>query len=358
MSNPNAADPRLAPLYDLSNAWDQCKADMAGCYYDETCGNEPIKAHVLSKAWLRPLARRNQVYCFSRRERLFRGMYKVMNDVLALDEGASTSDASFREVFGEWRDARPELSSIETATTALFCCGRCDREFNPIDSRDTLNPQEPGDRCLNLMFLRAVIYQLYVEMINRELRERRTDVAAHQATRGLPDVDSIVPLCRAHRFLKQALRKGNSRRVRHLVRSISGTPRLAGAFVGTAAPAETVQFTGGRLAEAVRTCPGIWGYTVVPHAGGHLAVLHACNTLPDDHGNRWLDAKVATMRAEVGTDAEAPGRVSDLLLGLGDKLCIAPAVWDRYPEGLRARVRDYTLRPVRWACRTGINLFG
>ena len=358
MSNPDAADPRLAPLYDLSDAWDQCKADMAGCYYNETCRNEPIKAHVLSKAWLRPLARRNEVYCFSRRERLFRGMYKPMNDVLALDEGALTSDASFREAFGAWRDARPELSSIDTTTTALFCCGRCDREFNPIDNWDTLNPQDPGDRCLNLMFLRAVIYQLYVETINRELRERRPDVAAHQAARGLPNVDSIVPLCRARRFLKLALRKGDSRRVRHLVRPIPGTPRLAGAFAGTVFPTETVHFTDGRLAEAERICPGVLGYTVVPHAGGHLAVLHVCNTLPHNFGGRWLDWKEGVLQAKVGTDAEVPSCVSDLLLGMGDKLCIAPEVWDRYPEGLQARVRDYTLSPVRWACRTGINLFG
>ncbi|MCY4519345.1 MAG: hypothetical protein OXC13_01040 [Caldilineaceae bacterium] len=333
MSHPKATGNRRSAnqtLMDPINLWRECVQDAEGCYFDPVCrAPDLLCAHALSRGWLNTLADANRkVYWFSHREGLVPKLRKPLTETGA----TTTPDQAQQEACLDQtqRKAHPDLAPVDVATTAKFCCKTHDLRFTPIDEldvRSVLTPSDLNERWRNLMFHRAVIRQLYrdtaFKVYRRELRRRYPGQSFPWDDNPHWDWNSIENLRRARKILLEALNtKGSSWRVRHIVRHILGAPQVAACGVSSWGP-------------------DVWGCTVVPHAGGHLAAYHYCTTqlLP----RAWEGLAQMERSSEAGMFRAAacqPRRISRFLLTLCKEVCLAPAAWHRWDAGKQDAVRD------------------
>ena len=141
------------------------------------------------------------------------------------------------------------------------------------------------------------------------------------------DQHNVANLLWARQRVREAAgAKGGSWCVGHFVRHIPGEPRLAAA-----------------LTSRFRENGVPWGFTVIPHDEGHLAVFHYCTLLPKGmRARRDLQKKERALIADIiGEDDSLLTRmVSRLLLRQCEDLCLSPAAWAAYPERTREGIRD------------------
>lgn len=349
----------------LLDAWIECTQAAAGCYYKPSCQAKGCKAHALSEAWLDLLADDAcKVYWFSHSD----GLVPNLRGKLLAQKAANVAQAraAGKELDRELRASLPSLVPAGRATTARFCCGTHDGEFNPIDrmvGHASLNPPAPSAYCLALMFHRALIRQLYKETVSKAWRGEfsRLYPAWADVWRAFPntDMNSVANLQHPRELLLEALgAKGKSWCVRHIVRNLPGSPQVAACVAGSWRP------VGRKPMAADRKCTGASGFTVVPHAGGHLVAYHYCTTLPRGRQGQWELAQMKEyLENEVfGDEADLPRHLSRDILTQCENVCLAPAAWDAWDAGKRADVRNLflstsTLLGPRPAACPDVNLF-
>ena len=329
MPHLNAVDNHklMAPI----KLWYECVQAVDGCYFDSTCQASANNAHALSEAWLRQALSDDagQVYGFTRGKGLPEEMY---GPLLARQEA--------EELDRKLRQALPEPVCVGTATVGQFCCETHDQKFNPIDEldvRSVLTPSDLDEHCRNLMFHRAVIRQLHrdtaFKVYRRELHRRYPGLSFPWDDNPHWDRHSVANLQWPRDVLLFALDTagGSPWRVQHIVLHVRGAPQVAGCGAGSQ----------GR---------DTWGFTVVPHAGGHLVAFHHCigHSLPPVPApqvarDAWAevigDAAGSPPRELVPQDGVAQ-RISRFLLVHCKEVCLAPAAWCNWNEGKQNAIRD------------------
>ena len=328
MSHLNAVDNHklMAPI----KLWHECVQAVDGCYFDPACQASAIDAHALSEAWLKhALANAaGRVYGFTRGKGLPGEMYGLL---LAREEA--------EELDRKQRQALPEPVRVGKATVAKFCCCVHDRKFNPIDEldvRSTLTPSDLDEHCWNLMFHRAVIRQLHrdtaFKVYRRELRRRYPGQSFPWDDNLRWDRNSVANLQWPRDVLLFALDTAGEApwRVQHIVLPVQGTPQVAGCGAGSQ----------GR---------DTWGFTVVPHAGGHLVAFHYCIghplplvPAPQVARDAWADVigDAAGSPRELTPRDGVALRISRFLLVHCKEVCLAPAAWCNWDEGKQNAIRD------------------
>ncbi len=288
----------VAALKDL----DKSQKQASRCYYSPNCTGVTIQAHTISKSWMKPLSRAGKVYWFSN------GGVKGMQ---------------LQHLKGV-----PSLVSVKVASAHPFCCAEHDKNFNLIDQP---NLHSPSSHQLNLMFYRALLRQLHVDtaaskwLAKYPLGRWVAALFGVQAnSRGLKLLQSACSV------VQEAISKPqhSERRVRHLSRLVKGHPTLA-----CATAAAWQRHPGG---------PGAWGVTVIPQATGHLVVYHFCTLVPVGAGIKEdLDKKSSYLCSEImlADEQALARRVSYDVLCLCEEFCLAPNVWDSYPEKVREDIR-------------------
>ena len=282
--------------------WDKSQKQASRCYYNPNCTEETIQAHTISKSWMKPLSRANKVYWFS---------------------SGGAKGMQLQQLKGV-----PSLVSVKVASAHPFCCAKHDKDFNLIDQP---NLHSPSSHQLNLMFYRAILRQLHVDTGASEWLAKfplgkwvATLFGVQANSRGLKLLQS------ARSVVQEAISKPqhSEQRVRHLSRLVKGRPTLA-----CAAAATWQRHTGG---------PGAWGITVIPQAAGHLVVYHYCTLVPVGAGiEEDLDKKLSYLRSKIMlADEQALARqVSYDVLRRCEEFCLAPNVWNSYPEKVREDIR-------------------
>ncbi len=282
--------------------WDKSQKTASRCYYSTNCTGVTIRAHTISKSWMKPLSRAGKVYWFSN------GGVKGMQ---------------LQHLKGV-----PSLVSAKVASAHPFCCAEHDKEFNLIDQPNLHNP---SSHQLNLMFYRALLRQLHVDTAASKWLTKYPLVKWVVALFGVQANSRGLKLLQsACSVVQEAISKPQRSgwRVRHLSRLVKGRPTLA-----CAAAATWPRHTGGR---------GAWGVTVIPQATGHLVVYHYCTLVPDGTGiEEDLDKKLSYLRSEIMIKDERAlaRRVSYDLLCRCEEFCLAPNVWNSYPEKIREDIR-------------------
>lgn len=316
------------------NLWSECRQAVDRCYFDLECrakADELRNAHALSETWLKHALSDDagQVYGFTRGKELASELY---GPLLEREEA--------EELDRKQRKALPEPVCVGKATVGRFCCETHDLKFNPIDELDVrscLTPSDLDERCRNLMFQRAVIRQLYRETAfrayRRELHRRYPGQSFPWDDNPHWDRNSIANLQRSRDVLLFALDTAGGAPwcVQHIVLHVRGTPQVAGCGAGSR----------GR---------GTWGFTVVPHAGGHLVAFHHCigHSLPlvpapEVARAAWADVigdtAGASLRELTPQDGVAQ-RISRFLLVHCKEVCLAPVAWCNWNACMQDAVRD------------------
>lgn len=226
------------------------------CLAFDAYHSQTVAGHVIPRSWLKGIAEDDGVVAFgSRRLR---------------PNGTSDSDANPAHS----TDVR--LEAISTATTRHFTCATHEKLFFDADKPE---PDTNDLRVLNLMAYRAVISQLWTEIVVHDAEaalleqypeDQLASIQAEHRTRTARDLNFYK------RQLEQCLRpdlctKCDGRRckvIAHIVRHIRGDPTVA-----------VCQFSDGLRSEAIddaghRRRLTNWGLTVVPTPTGHTVIFH------------------------------------------------------------------------------------
>ena len=336
MSHPKATGDRRSANQKLMTPirlWYECLKAAEGCYFDPDCrakADDLRNAHAVSEAWLKHALSDDagQVYGFTRGK----GLPEEMYGPLLAREAAEELDRKQRQAF-------PEPVCVGKATVGRFCCGTHDSEFNPIDELDVRSPLTPSaldEHCRDLLFHRAVIRQLHQDaafkVYRRELRRRYPGQSFPWDDNPHWDRHSIANLQWPRDVLLWASdATGAPWRVQHIVLHVRGTPQVAGCGAGSQ----------GR---------DTWGFTVVPHAGGHLVAFHHCIghplplvPAPQVARDAWADVigdAAGSPPRELTPQDGVAQRISRFLLVHCREVCLAPAAWHRWDAGKQDAVRD------------------
>ena len=285
----------------------------------------------MSEAWLKHALSDDagQVYGFTRGK----GLPGEMYGPLLAREAAAELDRKQRQTL-------PELVCVGKATVGRFCCGTHDSEFNPIDELDVPVPPDPVGLGRTLSGPAVPPGRDPAAAPGRRV-QGLPQGAPQTVFPGSPfrgttnphwDRPSIANLQWSRDVLLWASdATGAPWRVQHIVLHVRGTPQVAGCGAGSQ----------GRYT---------WGFTVVPHAGGHLVAFHHCIghplplvPAPQVARDAWADVigdAAGSPPRELTPQDGVAQRISRFLLVHCKEVCLAPAAWHRWDAGKQDAVRD------------------
>ena len=281
------------------------------CLHQPGCTNQPIDAHTVPRNWLKQIGP-THVY-------LFRPNPKP-----------TAPPGQFPAI--------PHRVTIRRATTAGFTCAKHDAVFQPADQRSTdiTSPER-----LNLMFYRAVLKALHRQILAQQVTRTHLGSVAESMGYETPIANRKrqSTLSLASGLLRTSLLYPNLNwRIKHVTKLLSGTPTIACSNAGVW-DHHWVDFWSGPARPIESN--GVWGITVMPTDGGHVAVLHYCTVARDRYvATRHLSKMDQAMAPFEELQGIALGEaISSHVIVLTEDLCVGTHAWESYPQQRKEVIR-------------------